>query len=69
MIYKLAIDRKTVIYYRAKGHFQREFILIITHKKVENMNVYFGVYDEFAILNRTLAFPVSRVWTEMRIFT
>ena len=44
-------------------------ISILTHKKFRNMNESFRVYNDSAILNGALEFPVTLVWTETRIFT
>ena len=67
-IYKLTTDRQTVIY-QAANHCQHEYISILTHKMIKNMNEYFKVYKDSAILERALEFPVTLVWTEAHIFT
>ena len=66
MIYKLTTDGQTVLY-QATIHCQHESILILTHKKIENMNDSFRFYTDSAILNRALEFPAKLFWTEMRI--
>ena len=48
---------------------QHESISILTHKKIRNMNQSFKVYNDSAILNSVLEFPVTHVWTETLIFT
>ena len=64
--FPLTADRQTVIY-SATNHRQCELISILTHEKITNMNEHF--YNDLAILNRVLEFPVTLVWTETRIFT
>ena len=53
--------------YQATNHSQREYNSILTHKKIKNMNESFRVYNDSAILNRVLEFPVTLFWTETRI--
>ena len=48
---------------------QHKSILILTHKKIRNMNKYFRVYNDSTILNMVLEFPVTLVWSETHIFT
>ena len=59
-IYKLTTDRQTVIY-KATHYCQREYILILIHQNIKNINKSFRVYKVSAILNRALEFPVTLV--------
>ena len=48
---------------------QHQYISILTHKKIENMNNNLRFYIVSAISDRALEFPVNFVWTETCNFT
>ena len=60
MIYQLSTDQKTVII-KATNYCQCEFISILIHKKIKNMNESFIVNNGSAILNKPLQFSATLV--------
>ena len=44
---------------RQSSHCQQEFILVLRHKKIENMNDSSRFYTDSAILIRALEFPIN----------
>ena len=67
VIYLFMTDKHTVIHFFQKNPCDRQSILILKHKTVEDMDLYFRIYNEFAIWNRVLEFLVTLVCTKMHI--